>query len=130
MKRFLNFLLLVVCLDASAQTNLILNPSFEDTLECPDYLGQIEFAEHWIMAVPTSDYFNGCTNGVITSVPRNFFGYQHPRTGMAYGGFTARTLVQDTSHEIIGQKLLQPLETGTRYYLSFYISLALDFNNN
>jgi hypothetical protein len=40
--------------------NLVGNGSFEDTVQCPDYLNQVDRATDWFASSGTSDYFNSC----------------------------------------------------------------------
>lgn len=61
-----------------AQVNLVPNPSFEDTVSCPNYANQIDKAVGWHASRNTPDYFNGCDWLTSNqSVPNNFRGYQY-----------------------------------------------------
>jgi len=67
------------------------NPSFEDTLGCPDGIAQIGKLTYWtIFNNSTPDYFNVCANlhpvSQAFGIPDNFTGYQFPHSGIAYCG--------------------------------------------
>lgn len=78
----------------------------------------------------TVDYFNVCydTTNTIASfwVPSNVFGFQEPNTGNAYAGFynISKGGIFSDAREYLGAQLLQPLQFGTKYFVSFKVSLA------
>jgi len=105
--------------------NLVPNPSFEDTVSCPDNLNEVDRANGWFSSGPTPDYFNSCapSGGTFSvSVPSNFWGYQYPATGNAYVGMATASLTGFV-RESIGTELLTPLQVGTQYYISFSVNL-------
>ncbi|MEO5569521.1 MAG: hypothetical protein ABIT08_07925 [Bacteroidia bacterium] len=56
-------LILIAMLSTSAKSqNLVPNPSFEDTVHCPDHGGNIDQATGWINCGITPDYYNACAN--------------------------------------------------------------------
>lgn len=113
--------------NASAQTNLVFNPSFEDTVSCPTNSSQINYANGWGSYSLTPDYFNSCSAYTSTvSVPTNFAGYQQPFQGEAYSGFIAYGSQLPDLREFIGGNLSGPLSIGTKYYISLKVSLALN----
>lgn len=121
-KQFYIFLFLF-SFGLQAQTNLVPNPSFEDTLACPITSDEIYDAIGW--SSPTSgtpDYFNSChTSPNDAGVPDNFFGNQMPFQGNAYAGFC---LYQTpNSREYIQVKLDSVMEGGIDYCVSYYVSL-------
>ena len=112
------------CIKATSQ-NLVPNWSFEDTVTCPDNLGQMDRAIGWSSYRVTPDYFNACadTGGITNvSVPRNIFDYQIPKTGNAYAGFHAFAISAGNVREFIGISLINPLLIGHEYFASFYVS--------
>lgn len=131
MARYSFFIKLAVAIIIFTQTrwlyaqNLVPNPSFEDTLQCPYYISQIGFAVGWYSPTNASpDYYNGCSSAFATSVPNNIEGSEHPRTGTAYSGiYTAGASVANY-REYIQIQLLNPLVSGKKYYVSFYASLS------
>ena len=112
--------------------NLVPNPSFELHDTCPNSSGQIDYCINWFNpTLGTSDYFNTCFDTVnnwyaIVDVPTNQFGYQIAKTGNAYSGFLASDNVSwpINYREYIEVKLNNPLITGNRYFVRFYVSLA------
>jgi hypothetical protein len=120
---FLCLLNFLVVKPISAQQNLVPNPSFEDTLECPDFPGQVWRANGWYIAEQTPDYFHSCCNLThpVCGVPNNLLGIRNPVTGMAYCGFGAYAS-NIFSREKVGTKLSESLTIGTRYYVTFFLS--------
>src|SRR3569832_155596 len=101
--------------------NLVPNPSFEDTVLCPDNLDQVNRAIGWSSFRLTPDYFNLCSGSLYSDVPQNNFDFQYPRTGHGYGGFFAFT-TSGNYREYIGIQLTQPLIAGNTYYASMYVN--------
>ncbi len=97
--------------------NLVPNPSFEDTINCPDGTSQVTKAKYWNDLSNTPDYFNACSIIWEASVPENFAGYQDAHTGVAYMGMYCYSTVQ-LYREIIGANLLTPLTIGQKYYVN------------
>lgn len=106
-----------------AQTNLVPNPSFEDTLQCPFNPGQIVFAQPWSSAtLASTDYFNACNAGGL-SVPSNDGGYQFARTGVAYAGI--HTYIPSFIYrEYLQVELSSMLLLNRNYQVEFYVSLS------
>ena len=114
-------------LSAIAQ-NLVLNPSFEDTISCYDwYNGTFGFslpASNWNGAIQGSpDYFHPsyCGNNFM---PANTGGFQWARTGVAYEGFGSYVNNFNNHHEFIGGQLSASLIQGHHYCMEFYVSPA------
>jgi hypothetical protein len=112
--------------------NLVPNYSFEDTIKCPTTGGFSGNVGSWSGAAP--EYFNKlCTeDGILTDVPLNTFGYQEPHTGNAYAGiYTFIDSTYDPSdagiRDYLEVKLTSSLIVSTRYYVTFYLSLADSF---
>ena len=105
------------------QTNLVPNPSFEDTLQCPFNPGQIVFAEPWYSpTLASTDYFNACNSGTF-SVPVNDGGYQYARTGSAYAGI--HTYMPGFIYrEYLQVELISKLSLNRTYKVEFYVSLS------
>lgn len=113
----------------NAQVNLVPNPSFEQYDTCPDFLSQIHRATNWYGALPTPDYFNSCapTSFPSVSVPSNYFGNHLAASGNAYAGIIVK-LSGDTTTEILGTQLTNPLQVGVKYFVSFRVVLATQAN--
>lgn len=126
MKSLLLIILLSISIIGFGQ-NLVPNPSFEEYILCPSNDDQVPNAQGWVRRGDSPDYFNSCSS--IFSVPYNWGGYQPAATGNAYCGlgtygyywpFNIREFIQTT--------LISPLTNGSKYYISFKLSLSI--NNN
>ena len=109
--------------------NLVPNPSFELTDTCPYTIGFQEgdkplFWEKWNQS---PEYFNACVPGTgvdsLVGVPLNGFGFQYAFDGDAYVGMLAYDGSGDF-REYVGCQLLEPLEVGETYNLSFFTNVA------
>ncbi len=130
MKKIGFVFLVFLCLFAKAQNalgpNLVLNPSFEDTSQCPLMINQLEFAVNWKNpSAESPDLFSSCSPefwyGVHT--PNNLAGYQIPKTGNNYAGIVAFAGGTNQKEYVEG-KLSDTLIQDQEYYFSFYLSLA------
>ena len=129
MKKVALLLCVIISLNAFGQ-NLVLNPSFEDTISCSAYQGPPQLpCSSWYWATGGSvDYFNNyCGNLFFYSVPANAFGFQYARTGSAYCGFglyLAPIFQPNGYREYLGGQLLDTLKQGHTYCISFYVVKA------
>jgi len=124
MKQILLTIFLTVSLLTVGQ-NLVPNPSFEDTTQCPYSFGQIDFAFPWFNPNTASpDYFNTC--GPVGVTPPNcIWGYQVPRTGNAFGEICVYGGGTPTSvREYVEVLLIDTLIQNKNYCVSFYVSHA------
>ena len=110
---------------AFGQVNLVPNPSFEDTVACPFSSGDIDMSTGWTTYCGSPDFFNSC-NQFDWGVPNNIFGYQEPASGNAYAGFATFSSDLPDSREFPVCNLTSPLSIGTKYYVSFKVSLSLN----
>lgn len=99
------------------------NPSFEDTVACPNAMAQVANAVGWSSFRDTPDYFNTCGTGG-SNVPSNTQGYQYAHTGNSYCGSIIFARL-GFYREIIGSQLLSPLVVGQKYSVSFYANLTI-----
>jgi len=129
MKKFIIYLCLFSAIKADSQ-NLVLNPSFEDTILCPTTIFPMQ-CKYWYRATMGSpDYFSEQPNIFCGTsyVPQSGVGYQYARTGIAYVGLA--TLMQPLNpnylnrREYIGGELSDTLKQGHEYCVSFYVSVA------
>lgn len=108
------------------QVNLVPNPSFEDTIQCPDFpQPTIDYCLHWSSYGSTSDYFNPCANFSSSNwgVPNNAAGAQVAFIGNAYAGLLTWFVNGGSPiREYMGIGLTQQLNVGTKYFVSCYIS--------
>ena len=120
------FLFLVTKTNAQ---NLVLNPSFEDTIACTGtYAMQCKY---WYWATYGSpDYFSEQPDIFCgtSPVPLSNVGFQYARTGIAYVGlapfFTTIFPSYVNRREYIGGILSDTLKQGHEYCISFYVSVA------
>jgi hypothetical protein len=115
MKKFLLLSILIAPNFLTAQ-NLVLNPGFEDSLQCPSGSGAfVNYVANWTKpSYGSADYFyTGCTVSP-TDEP--------PRTGNACAGI----IVYDPANirEYMTGHLSSPLIAGNLYTVSFYVSLG------
>jgi len=104
-----------------AQTNLVPNPSFEDTISCNTSGFYLEdFTANWRGGY---GYYNTCQSS-NHYVPANYLGYQYPKTGGAYSGIGTRCNGTTPAREYIQTKLVHQLVVGKKYKVLFYVSLA------
>lgn len=131
MKRILIAMAIFVVVNVNGQ-NLVPNPSFEDTIQCPDDLGQIDRTNGWFNAHGSPDFFNSCfsfQSGIgVADVPSNTWGYQQTLSGNAYAGFATRA-GGNTGREVMGIYLIDSLHIGTKYFLTFYLNFFQNQNN-
>jgi gliding motility-associated-like protein len=108
-------------------TNLVNNYSAEQYTSCPFGNAQVRFANFWYLPTAgSSDYFNACSSGTIVGVPSNAGGYQNPRTGNAYLGFSLYGTIWFGLEykEYLGSGLKQTLNSNKNYCITYYVSLA------
>ena len=133
MQNKLNILILIcatqICV---AQQNLVLNPSFEDTIRCPIPLTDICATRYWfqpniyqgnVCNSSSTDYIHSC-NGYVAFSMR---GYQMPRTGEGHAMIAVFTngnfqSTNKNSREYLQGTLSQPLKQNKKYCLEFYLS--------
>lgn len=122
MKRFFTFFFLFFSFAVFGQ-NLIPDPSAEDFVECPFSLGNIDtYLSAWQSYKGTPDYWHSCST-IMSLGWNNGAGYQEPRSGTGYlGGISYSTAFP--LREYIGTELLEPMEIGETYFVSYYVSLA------
>lgn len=111
--------------------NLVINPGFEDTLQCPYFVSQIDFAVNWHTSVNTPDYYNSCNNSGpinpgMVGVPNSARGYQPARTGNAFAGVVIYWTAQTDYREIFYAQLQTPLASGVVYNVGMYTILNED----
>jgi hypothetical protein len=108
---------------SDAQVNLVPNPSFEDTVSCPIWVGNFT-VKNWIKpSWGSPDNFHSCSNGQL-GVPQNVFGWQNARTGNGYVGAHGSDLSGSNSREYIQCQLNTPLIVGKKYEVGFWVSRA------
>ena len=139
MRKIIHILCFLICLNGKtshAQINLVPNPSFEDTINMQPIVRQNphgfsldKFIYGWRgKAVYFSEIFPPSSAPIGASisrgVPSNCCGYQNAKTGIAYT--CVNTFKLDPNHVsrriYIQCKLIQPLQSGKKYQVEFYVS--------
>jgi len=110
--------------------NLVPNPSFEEFENgCPENLHEIPLHWSWWRDSPNS--FSTCVDpqNLLDSLgwaPWTGFGTQMPAHGESFCGFYSHGQPEDSNssnfREYLGCELLEPLEVGNTYYVSFKVS--------
>jgi len=127
-KKLLLFIVFIFASVCGYAQNLVPNPSFEDTLGCPQGYPDLDTkCQNWKSFRLSPDYMNDCSS---VCGYNNQYGYQQPNSGKAYAGFGAYQTTVPESREHIGVQLSTPLTIGTKYYISFYVSAAFNIQMN
>lgn len=143
MKKLMIAILLCGCTTVQAQSNFVLNPSFEEFSKCPSKTGTIYYSKYWRNAVDSlftiasgSDYYNVCADTGIyddATIPSNTNSYQYPHSGNAMVGtgmYYDKTPPSPPSYvpfdvrEYTQGHLVKPLQNGKTYCVSFWVNLA------
>jgi hypothetical protein len=114
-RKWLTYSFFILCSTVLGQTNLVINPSFEDYDTCPNNQDQVYFAPPWI-GYATADYWNSCG----PYAPQNWAGYQYARTGTGYVGIG--TYGCTDCREYISGELTTALIATRKYCVEFYVS--------
>jgi hypothetical protein len=114
----------------SIAQNLVPNPSFEIFTNCPQFNGQIDFADGWSSFKESPDYFNSCANTSqpLLGIPNNERGTQATLNGNAYIGMISYGKTIPNVREHAGIQLSQSLIPGTKYFVSFWVSRCDTFS--
>ncbi|WP_113662362.1 T9SS type A sorting domain-containing protein [Pedobacter nanyangensis] len=135
--------IICACVTTQAQIiNYVKNPSFEDTIRCPDEINQISYSKFWTCAIDTvgepyyaPEYYNTCSGTsypIRCGIPENSGGYQFPRTGNAYLGGTIyydKTLPAPPGlhfnwRDYFQGRLYKNLTAGQTYCVSFWVVMG------
>jgi OOP family OmpA-OmpF porin len=122
--RYVTVILFFVCsITLKAQENLVPNPSFEETIGCPNNTGQIAAAEPWVSVYGSPDYYHECgTNGF--GIPISWEGGGYANSGQAYAGIAIWYSGGIAFREFVGIELTNALIPAKNYKVEFYISMA------
>jgi hypothetical protein len=120
---------------AGAQTNLVINPGFEEISDCPRGTGELYLANHWQNSMfPNAgsvELFHACVDTFTFRQPTwgypcsLGFGCQYSSNGLGYAGFA--TIYDNTLRpplEVLGGTLSTALLKDSFYCFSFFISTA------
>jgi len=128
-QKYILLLIFLVGPDSILAQNLVPNHNFSQYEKCPDDRGQIFLASPWYSPNGrTTDFIHECGERGNTGIPRNRWGFQRPAAGTGYAGI--RTwLAQEGSvprnyREYLAVELIEPLQAGRIYFVSFKVSLG------
>jgi OOP family OmpA-OmpF porin len=113
--------------------NLVNNPSFEEYIDCPNDVSQIELAYHWFNAneFGTAEYYNACATEICCDVPCSSlcdFMFQYAKTGNAYAGISVYNPDFEGGKEYVLQRLNNKLKLNKCYYFSMFIN-SMNWSN-
>lgn len=115
--------------------NLVPNGDFEQYDTCQTSISQLYRALYWTNPIQpdeppfsTPDYFHSCNPNPLCSMPVNAWGDEYARSGIAYAAIvtaidsTDIPLATKNYREYLQTELLDTLEAGAIYCISFYVS--------
>ena len=126
---------------AFSQPNLVPNYSFEQKIKCVNWGNEFTgYVAYWTgqegWGGGLAWFTAGCDSGGVVWVPINYMGHQYARTGISYAGITSYldfySCVLDhlptyyclDYRNYIEVMLNNPLKTGVKYCITFYVSLS------
>lgn len=122
--RLLSVFCLFFSFSALHAQNLVNNSGFEITNSCPEEKGKVGEAVGWFIPnFGTSDLYHECGSD-LWSPGNNEYGYQEPAVGNAFVGIRVYATWGDDNREYISNMLIQSLDSGKNYEVSFKVSLA------
>lgn len=133
-KALILFLVWVSTIPMANAQSLIQNGDFENILNCPAALGNInDDCANWYgsiqpldasVLVPSPDWYHTCGSNSGMVPPTLTLGYQEPRSGGGMAAIIAYAEIGETYREVIGIELDTNLIIGRTYTVSF--SLVCD----
>ena len=125
--RIIVFIITLLVLTQGFSQNLVNNGSFEQLSSCTLSSWGVDSATGW-WTVNSSDILNICSISMNYSVPNNLYGNQFAFDGNGYAFFAtyAQPPAVD-SREYVQTKLIDTLNFGTKYYVSFRLSFSDNF---
>ena len=135
MKRILLIFSVALCsiIQIKAQSNLVLNPSFEDYYDT-SYIGLGSFSVGWVndWSDPnrgSSDLYVPHSGGELHTPPSAYNGYEYPHTGYCFAGLVFLDLAGSNFYEYIQGSFRNPLLAGQSYGIECYVSNADAYPN-
>lgn len=129
MKRIHGLLLLTFLLSSTLfAQNIVNNPSLENYSSCPNGASAIPQAISWNTSMNSPEYLHSCSSSIYSDSPTNYFGFQNPASGNAYGGglfygsFLSTYLANIREHFYV--TLSTPMVVGQTYYVEFKTNLC------
>lgn len=121
---------------SEAQSNLVLNPSFEEHDSCWPGIAGFDYGNVLNWSTPNhsnADFFSdysylgnnkcGYDTG-FTTVPQSVFGFEYAHVGECYGGFAFLDAPFSNFYEYIQGSFSQSLLVGKSYVIECYVSLG------
>jgi gliding motility-associated-like protein len=125
-KIIFGFFMFVTATFLSAQTNLVLNPSLEDTICCPNSIVDIHCAVHWYQPHinnSSTDYFHTCNLAYFQLIMLRV--NIKPRTGIGVARIsTIWPSMPNHAREYLCGTLSSELDSGSCYNVKFHILTA------
>ncbi len=118
-------ILAITSFSFSQDENLVGNGSFETINGKIKKLGAITSATGWL--TPTgqpADIYVPAVKIPDISTPDNIYGTEEPYEGSNYAGIVAYSYNDKMPRSYAMTKLVQPLKKGSKYCVSFYVSLS------
>ncbi|SFU74857.1 Outer membrane protein OmpA [Pustulibacterium marinum] len=125
MKYWLSTVLFLMVSINNAQ-NLIANPGFEKARISNRLSNFQNHTTDWTSPTSATPDLFGTDHKNVTTAPKNFCGFQPPRTGKKYAGIYA--FGRNNYREYIQVRITDTLEKGKPYVLTYYVSLAENSN--
>lgn len=112
----------MLCRIDSFSQNFVPDSSFEADTACPQaqYITNNAYWKNPTTASP--DYFHVCSSSFVYAVPNNYIGNQNANSGGAYVGLVVKSGAD--YKEYVQVDLVDTLQTGRSYCVSFYVNLA------
>ncbi|HRH85174.1 MAG TPA: hypothetical protein PK210_13150 [Bacteroidia bacterium] len=130
MRKSLFLFVITFSVNAMGQ-NLVLNPSFEDTIPCSIFqinnYPQMPCTGWYWASGGSCDYFSEQYLCISSPAPSNGLGFQYARTGIAYCGlglYQSPIFQPNGYREYLGGQLSDTLSQGHTYCVSFYVVKA------
>lgn len=107
------------------QYDLVDNGSFEDNSGKVKKPGSISQANGWTSATGVSaDLFVPSSKIPTINTPDNMYGTEEAKDGACYAGIVAYSYGEKVPRSYITTRLSETMKKGTRYCVSYYVSLA------
>ena len=135
MKKYIIILFLIFALKNTYSQNLVPNPGFDTSVQCPYAGGKIYYATPWFQpnigngntsSSSSTDLFDTCSNFTAEGVPTNEYGTQNAYSAYGYAGIIpfGDTTMNPNYGEYLEVPLMDTLKANKKYCVQFYVSLA------
>lgn len=138
MKKSILFVSLITlfCKSLFSQVNLVPNHSFEQSTNCPNFSGQLNFLNDWNNVnlvygnfnYGTPDYYDICSSSSYSSLPNNIFATLDPFEGNALVGLVIYNHDIPQYREYISTELTTPLNPENTYIVKFHLTGGINQN--